>query len=645
VTFVNFLFSSIFLFASIVLAIIRYKTMPYCIVTLILVIVITSVSAVIDVNTIEDLLLPYPDGRHGSRRGHRFVRECQPNRFGNLTHEEWPTQYDDYIASTADPAEVRNFVLKVGAGSNRRAVYGHHVIISNPNRTVSVVEPHEQGGCQLHDRETVAASAAANKCTVAMNAGFYNVTDGACLGNVVSDGRLAHDAGGIQNAHFGIKENGYLFFGYIPENENIDESFSNLVGGVLWLIRNGESYVDVSKVTECPDAQSTSTLQGFIDVVSGRTAVGHDSLGRLVVVQVDGKTGQRGINLYEFTELLLSFGLVNAINLDGGGSATLVVNGTVVNYPSDTRRINNISYGVARKVSTILCIHDILCDPVDCSGHGYCHRGHCYCYDNWRDSRCDVLQCGESNCSGNGNCMSDGCHCFAGWHGMNCTESCPAGYYGIECREICHCPQQSAGCSPVDGHCLCLPGYRGYDCESRCSFGTYGDGCRNKCHCSGGCFCNHITGNCQHTDSIDWQVGHCFADMTIVSRQTAVLSSDEYWVWLSGMILLAVLAAVSIIANVVCFVKKCARRRNSRKSWKRYTKQKQKLVISPLDDSFSSELDSDNEYYRRTFGSASNNISYENYNLSHEVVPLTRFSGDHADETAVFTNESPSVWS
>ena len=27
---------------------------------------------------------------------------------------------------------------------------------------------------------------------------------------------------------------------------------------------------------------------------------------------------------------------MNAINLDGGGSATFVVNGTVVNYPSDT---------------------------------------------------------------------------------------------------------------------------------------------------------------------------------------------------------------------------------------------------------------------------------------------------------------------
>jgi len=618
--------------------------MLYCILELTAVITVAGVSAVVDMDTTEDLLLPFPYGRHGSRRSHRFVRECQPSRFGNLTHEEWPTHHDDSVASAVNPAEVRRFALEVGAGNNRRMVYGHHVIVNNPNRTVSVVEPREQSGCQLHYREIVSTTAATKKCMVAVNAGFYNITDGGCLGNVVSNGRLAHDAGDMLNAHFGIKENGNLFFGYIPENDNAKQSFTSLVGGVLWLIRNGESYVDVSKVTECPDAQSTSTLQGFIDVVSARTAVGHDSLGRLVIVQVDGKTWQRGVTLYEFTELLLKFGLINAINLDGGGSATMVVNGTVVNYPSDTRRINNISYGIERKVSTILCVHDIPCEPADCSGHGYCHRGQCYCSDNWCNSQCDVLQCGESNCSGHGSCSSEGCHCYAGWHGVNCTEPCPAGHYGIKCRGICHCSEQSTGCSPVDGHCLCAPGYRGYYCESQCSYGTYGEGCRNECHCSGGCFCHHITGNCQHTDSRDWQVGHCFADMTIVNRQTAVLSFSEYWIWLCGMLLLAVVSTISIVANVVCFVKRCSKRgRNSRRLRKRYLRQK--VAVSPLDDSYSSELDSDNEYYRRTFGLASDNRLSDSNNLSHEVVPLTRFPGGHSEETAVFTNESPSVWS
>jgi len=617
--------------------------MSYCVLSLIFISIINSVLAVTDLDTTDDLLLPYPEGLHGSHRGHRFVRECQPNRFGNLTHEEWPTQYDDYVASTLNLAEVRYFARKVGTGNNRRTVYGHHVIVNNPNRTTSVVEPRESGGCHLHYRETVTVSAMAEKCVIAVNAGFFNITDGACLGNVISDGRLAHDADGIQNAHFGIKENGNLFFGYIPENEITKQSFTNLVGGVLWLVRNGQSYVDVSKVSECPDAQSTSTLQGFIDAVSARTAVGHDRLGRLVIVQVDGRTWDRGITLYEFTELLLSFGIINAINLDGGGSATLVVNGTVVNYPSDTRKMNNISYGIARNVSTIICIHDILCDPVDCSGHGHCHRGHCYCQENWHGSQCDVLQCGLSNCSGHGSCSSDGCQCYAGWHGLNCSVPCPAGHYGVGCSGECQCPNQSAGCSPVDGHCLCPPGYRGYYCESQCLYGTYGEGCRNKCHCYGGCFCDHVTGNCYHTDSMEWQVGQCFADMIVVSRRTAILTSDEYWLWLCGVMSLAVISVVSITGNVVCCVQKCKHGRN-RKSRKH--RSRQKVVVSPLDDSSTSELDSDNEYYRRKFGSVSSNRLSRNYNLSHEIVPLTQFSEDHNDdEAAMFTNDSPSVWS
>jgi N-acetylglucosamine-1-phosphodiester alpha-N-acetylglucosaminidase len=41
------------------------------------------------------------------------------------------------------------------------------------------------------------------------------------------------------------------------------------------------------------------------------------------------------MNLYELAQAMVDLGAVNAINLDGGGSATLLVNGTLVNYPSD----------------------------------------------------------------------------------------------------------------------------------------------------------------------------------------------------------------------------------------------------------------------------------------------------------------------
>ena len=40
-------------------------------------------------------------------------------------------------------------------------------------------------------------------------------------------------------------------------------------------------------------------------------------------------------NLKEAAEILKGLGAINAINLDGGGSSTMVVNNTLISYPSD----------------------------------------------------------------------------------------------------------------------------------------------------------------------------------------------------------------------------------------------------------------------------------------------------------------------
>lgn len=55
----------------------------------------------------------------------------------------------------------------------------------------------------------------------------------------------------------------------------------------------------------------------------------------IIAVQVNGQTHHRGANLHEFADLLLRRGVVNAINLDGGGSSTFINNQVLINYPSD----------------------------------------------------------------------------------------------------------------------------------------------------------------------------------------------------------------------------------------------------------------------------------------------------------------------
>ena len=68
-----------------------------------------------------------------------------------------------------------------------------------------------------------------------------------------------------------------------------------------------------------------------------RTGVGLTPSGRLLLVVVDGRRPgwSSGMRLDEFANLFLYLGADRAMNLDGGGSSTMVVAGRVVNRPTD----------------------------------------------------------------------------------------------------------------------------------------------------------------------------------------------------------------------------------------------------------------------------------------------------------------------
>lgn len=66
-----------------------------------------------------------------------------------------------------------------------------------------------------------------------------------------------------------------------------------------------------------------------------RTIAGIDGQGQLVLVTADGRqTGSIGLSLSEAADLADRLGLVDAINLDGGGSTAMVVEGELANSPS-----------------------------------------------------------------------------------------------------------------------------------------------------------------------------------------------------------------------------------------------------------------------------------------------------------------------
>jgi hypothetical protein len=80
-----------------------------------------------------------------------------------------------------------------------------------------------------------------------------------------------------------------------------------------------------------------SFAYGFVIKRNPRTFAGIDRRGRTVLITVDGRTADDlGLSVLESAHVARSLGLVDAINLDGGGSTTMVVDGTVISHPSDT---------------------------------------------------------------------------------------------------------------------------------------------------------------------------------------------------------------------------------------------------------------------------------------------------------------------
>ncbi len=124
----------------------------------------------------------------------------------------------------------------------------------------------------------------------------------------------------------------------IAADENRRRDFANaedIVAGIPQLVKNGA--VNVTWEQE-------RTSRSFVDTRHPRTAVARLKDGRILLITVDGRSeSSGGIGLYDLAALLIEFGAVDAMNLDGGGSTTMVLNGSVVNKPSDKEGERKVS--------------------------------------------------------------------------------------------------------------------------------------------------------------------------------------------------------------------------------------------------------------------------------------------------------------
>jgi exopolysaccharide biosynthesis protein len=104
------------------------------------------------------------------------------------------------------------------------------------------------------------------------------------------------------------------------------KELEHIVGGTPILVKNGNVIEEHS---------SEQALASFLINKHPRTAVGIRENGEWVFVVVDGRFYKffGGMTIKELAALMLRLGCSEALNLDGGGSSTMVLEGAVVNEP------------------------------------------------------------------------------------------------------------------------------------------------------------------------------------------------------------------------------------------------------------------------------------------------------------------------
>ena len=185
-------------------------------------------------------------------------------------------------------------------------------------------------------------TAANNNAILAVNGDYYgaNTTGYVIRNGVVYRDTVREDS---SNGDLAIYKDGsfkIIYEDQISADQLVKDGVVNLLAFGPSLVENGEIAVD----TNSEVGQSMSS--------NPRTAIGIIDENHYIIIVSDGRTSEsEGLSLYQMAEIMKSYGVKTAYNLDGGGSSTLYFNGQVINKP--TTNGNTIS---ERSVSDIVYI-------------------------------------------------------------------------------------------------------------------------------------------------------------------------------------------------------------------------------------------------------------------------------------------------
>ncbi|MFI4937529.1 MAG: phosphodiester glycosidase family protein [Candidatus Berkiellales bacterium] len=196
-----------------------------------------------------------------------------------------------------------------------------HILIIDPNDyKIELVKANDGN----KGRETVPDMAKRKQAQIAINGGFFEMggdRDGIPSGTLVIKGKPYHLNKKIQSLLI-INQNKLTITKDLPKNR-MDQNIS-MVSGIPLLIEEGKIVKDV-----------LSKTSDFYVKPHARTAIGLKANGEIVIVVAENYYGVlggiQGLSITSLATLMQQLGCGSALNLDGGGSSTLWVNGKVIN--------------------------------------------------------------------------------------------------------------------------------------------------------------------------------------------------------------------------------------------------------------------------------------------------------------------------
>jgi exopolysaccharide biosynthesis protein len=111
------------------------------------------------------------------------------------------------------------------------------------------------------------------------------------------------------------------------------DRYTHILGAGPWLIQNSKVIVD---------AQAEKFSGSFGTQSAARSAIAFNAQGKILIVAVHDRAGGKGPTLSELAQLLKQMGAIDALNLDGGSSTSMIVGGQLVNRsPATAARVHN----------------------------------------------------------------------------------------------------------------------------------------------------------------------------------------------------------------------------------------------------------------------------------------------------------------